>query len=197
MALTLITAPTSEPISLAEAAAHLRIDADEEQALVRLLIQSARETVERVTRRSLMTTVWDYTADGFAYNPVTLASVGFALPRIPVASVASVKYYASTTGTDTTLSSADYYVSLADSQCRIWPAYGVAWPAIQPRPDGVRVRFTAGATTAALVPAALRQAMLLLIGDGYENREAGQQGAAYQTNPTVDRLLWPYRNLEA
>jgi uncharacterized phiE125 gp8 family phage protein len=190
---TVVTAPTGEPITLAYACAHLRINQGEDDLLVEGWIQAAREYVERYCQRTLLATVYDLTMDGFPYSEVTRQSVGFPVPRGPVSAVASVKYYATTTGTDTTLSTSDYYLSMAEPVARIWPAYGVAWPAIQPRPGGVRVRYTAGYTNAAAVPQAIKQAMLLLIGDMSENREAQVVGGSMAQNATVDRLLWPYR----
>lgn len=193
MGLIVVTAPSSEPVSLLEACSHLRINPGDDDVQVALLIQSAREAVEVLTRRALMPTVFDATFDGFPYDPVTLASRGFALPRNPVTAVASVKYYAATTGTDTTMTSTDYYTSLAQPVARVWPAYGVAWPAIQVRPDGVRIRFTAGYASASAVPAAIKQAILILVADMWENREAQIVGTIATDNATVERLLWSYR----
>lgn len=42
------------------------------------------------------------------------------------------------------------------------------------------------------VPPAVNAAVLLLVADLYENREA-QGAAALHENRTVERLLWPYR----
>lgn len=41
-------------------------------------------------------------------------------------------------------------------------------------------------------PASIRAALLLIVGDLYENREA-QSSVALRDNRTVDRLLWPHR----
>jgi uncharacterized phage protein (predicted DNA packaging) len=41
------------------------------------------------------------------------------------------------------------------------------------------------------VPFSVKAAVLLLVGDFYENREA--QGPALHENKTVERLLWPHR----
>lgn len=45
------------------------------------------------------------------------------------------------------------------------------------------------------VPAPLRAAILLLVGDLYANREAGITGTIHVENPTVDRLMFPYRRV--
>lgn len=47
------------------------------------------------------------------------------------------------------------------------------------------------------MPAPVHAAILLQVGDLYENREAGGQGTALQyfVNPTYERLLNPYREL--
>lgn len=42
------------------------------------------------------------------------------------------------------------------------------------------------------VPTSIKAAMLLIIGDLYENREA-QMPTALHANKAVERLLWPYR----
>lgn len=46
---------------------------------------------------------------------------------------------------------------------------------------------------AAPVPGSVRAALLLIIGDLYENREAAYVGVSYAVNPTVERLLHFYR----
>ncbi|MGA0587269.1 head-tail connector protein [Dyella sp. KRB-257] len=51
----------------------------------------------------------------------------------------------------------------------------------------------AGADVA--VPASIKVAILLIVGDLYANREGQFVGVARVHNPTLDRLLWPYREL--
>ena len=58
MTVVLTTAPAVEPISLAEAKAHLRLDASDEDALLTALITAARMFVERTLGVALITQSW-------------------------------------------------------------------------------------------------------------------------------------------
>lgn len=52
------TPPTSEPVTLAEAKAWLKVDHDAEDTLIQLLITAVRERCEAITGLSLMTQQW-------------------------------------------------------------------------------------------------------------------------------------------
>lgn len=54
------------------------------------------------------------------------------------------------------------------------------------------VKFT---TIPGPLPGPLRAAVLLLLGDLYSNREAVVAGAQLAENPTLDRLMFPYRRV--
>lgn len=43
------------------------------------------------------------------------------------------------------------------------------------------------------VPASIKAAVLLYVGDLYEHREAQFIGTIQSENPSADALLWPYR----
>ncbi|MFD1333894.1 head-tail connector protein, partial [Methylopila musalis] len=58
MPAVLLTAPAAEPLGLADAKAYLRLDHDDEDALLGELIASARAEVERLTRRVLVAQRW-------------------------------------------------------------------------------------------------------------------------------------------
>src|SRR5947199_210729 len=66
--LRLITPPSIEPVTLAEAKAHLRLEISDDDALVSDLIGTARELIEEEVARSLITTAWGLTLDQFAYG---------------------------------------------------------------------------------------------------------------------------------
>jgi uncharacterized phiE125 gp8 family phage protein len=167
MMLSLVTSPPVEPISLAEAKAHLRVEHDSEDVLIDIIIGAARGAAEEYTQRALVTQTWDLKLDGF--DDV------IEVPRPPLQAITSVKYV-DQNGTLQTLSAAtDYQVDLPDGPYaqpgRIMPAYQMTWPIARKVFNAIEVRFVAGYGFAADVPKQIKQAMLLIIGHLYENRE--------------------------
>jgi len=76
---------------------------------------------------------------------------------------------------------------------RIFPMPGQTWPPVLYVPNAVQIHFTAGyGNDGKGAPAALRQAMRLLISDGYYNREPIAAGTINET-PALMRLLWRWR----
>lgn len=164
--LTLVTPPAAEPVSLAEAKQHCRVDTADDDALIAALIVAARQYVEAVTWRQLITATYDLALDGFPRGPV------IELPRPPLQSVTSVTY-TDAAGVSAVLAPSDYLVDTTAFVGRLVLGAGRSWPAFTPRPvNAVVVRFTAGYGGAAAVPQAITQAILLLVGHYYEHREA-------------------------
>lgn len=184
--LTLMTPPTEEPVTLAEAKLYLRIDHDVEDGLLSALLVAAREYVEMYTRRQLVTATWELTLDTW---PACIRP-----PRPPLQAVTALTYLDST-ATLQTLDPSAYQVDITVEPGRIVPAAGASWPALAPVPGAARVRYTAGFGAAAAVPETYKAAIKLLLGDLYEHREARDEGA-FPDNPTVARLLWGVSILE-
>ena len=190
MALKLITAPTEEPLTLAEAKLHLRVDGTDEDSLITALIVAAREAAEHETGRAFVTQTLELVLDEFPE--------AFVLRRPPVASVTSVKYLDPATGAELTLDPADTLLDNISEPAYLVPAYGKSWPTARATANAVRVRYVAGYGAAAAVPVAIKQWMKLAIGTMYENRSSVVAG---QFAPLPDRfwsaLLDPYRIYEA
>lgn len=192
MGLTLLTAPTVEPISVAEAKVHLRESETSQDTLIQSLIITARDYVERVTRRALAKQSWRLSIDQFPCNG------RIRLPMPPLIAVSSVKY-TDEAGAEQTLAASQYVVDKASLPGKIDRAYNVSWPSTRCEPNAVRIEFECGYGDApASIPEGLKAAMKLLIGHWYENREAVNVGNITTNLPlTVDALLWPHRVLEA
>jgi uncharacterized phiE125 gp8 family phage protein len=174
MALKLITAG-SQAVTLDDAKAHLRVTGTDEDALITALVQAAQAHVEQVLGAPLTSETWEQSLDGFPCEAIRLL-------KQPITGITSVKY--DVLGVETTLDPANYATDLPGG--RVWSRQ--AWPSAD-AVASVRVRFVAGYST---LPAPLKAAVLLLVGDLYANREA-KEDAALVNNPTVDRLLFPYR----
>ena len=189
------TAPTIEPLSLAEVLDHLKISAGTEDQYVTALITAARQWTEHYLRRQLLTATWLLELDKWP-TAEEWPGAWIRLDWPPVASVTHVKYY-DTNGALQTLASSNYQVDVATLGGRIVLASGASLPTLQStKIKAIQITFTAGyGAAASAVPMPIRQAMLLLIGDMYENREAQIVGTIVAENRTAMMLLGPYRYL--
>jgi len=182
------TQPAEEPITLAEAKLHLRVDHADEDAYITGLITAARIMCEQRTGRTLITSGWTVRADDFTDV--------LELPDPPLASVTSVSYV-DVYGDTQTIGSTDYRVDTHSEPCRVVPV--TEWPIADDRINSVTVVYVAGYGNAAAVPQPLKQWIKLAVGDMYENRTASDRpmGTAAPTasvpHSFVDGLLAAYR----
>ncbi len=188
MALKLTTPPALEPVTLDEAKLHLRVDINYDDNLISGLIKSAREYCENFQNRAYYTQTLELTLDNFPSNNYII------LPRPPLQSVTSIKYKDSD-GNETTLDQSKYIVDTDSEPGKVVLAYGESWPSFTPYPTGaVKIQYVAGYDDIASIPQMVKQAMLLLIGHWYENREATVAGTiSREIEFAVHALLWPER----
>lgn len=188
--LTLTTAPSIEPLLVADLRAHLKVDDGEEQFLLDAWLTAARQQVEIYTGVALLTQTWLLQLDGFPADDFV------TLPRAPVQSIASVQYV-DQAGTTQTMSAGDYRLVAPEDpvggEHRLVLGYGKSWPSTRSDINSVSISFIAGFADRKSVPPALLAAILLIAGDLYENREAQIVRDAFNPNPTLARLMAPYR----
>lgn len=159
--------PLVSPVTPAEAAKHLSLVDGENDSHVRLLVEAATECAEWTTWRALITQTWELTLDAF---PCRLW-----IPRPPLQSL-EIKYI-DTNGDEQTLDPAEYKIASGEP-AYVVPAYGKSWPSSRSEPGAVRVTFVAGyGAEATAVPQRIRQAILLLAGNWFVNRESVTVGA--------------------
>jgi uncharacterized phiE125 gp8 family phage protein len=176
------TSPATEPVTLAEAKSHLRVDYSTEDAYITALIVAARSYCEELTGRAFAQRTFTATLDEF---PSLGADI--VVPRAPLVSVQSLSYRDGNGVAVTMTANTDYRVTTSVLPGRIrLPVTTGAWPATRRIDDAVTIAFTAGAATA---PATAKQAMLLLIGHWFENRESVVQGTISTAVQTTTRAL--------
>lgn len=168
MMLRLVTAPAAEPVSLAEAKTHCRVDITDDDAYIAALITAARSYLETIARPQLamITQTWELVLDDWPWGDTV------ELRPYPLQSVTSVKYTDSA-GAETTLSASAYLVDAYGEPGRLRLVSTASWPSVTLRElNGVAIRFVAGFGSAgSAVDMQLRQAILLLVAHWYEIRE--------------------------
>jgi uncharacterized phiE125 gp8 family phage protein len=189
-----ITAPSVEPVSLAEANLHLREDGTDQDTLIQALIKGARQYAEAYTGRAFVARTFELTLPAFP------AGGEIEVPRPPLIAVESVKYI-DTAGALQTVAAADYQVDTYRAPGLVKPAYGATWPATRSGDyNAVQVRFQAGYAEigspsgedpANGVPELVRQWILVRVAQLYEHREAVVTGTMLTAMPRdfVDGLL--------
>jgi uncharacterized phiE125 gp8 family phage protein len=200
MGKVLVTGPTLEPVTMIEVKAHCRVDIDDDDGLLAGYILAARMHLETETRRAFMTQTWDYTLDNEWLwewdRRCQKRRYRIALPKAPLQSVTSISYVDSN-GTTQTLAADQYRVVDASNRlAEAWiePAYGVTWPSVRDQAATITVRMVCGYTGTNAFPEELRQALLLLIGHWYENRETVNVGNITSELPfSVASLVFPFR----
>jgi uncharacterized phiE125 gp8 family phage protein len=180
MHVTVIT-PAAAVVSWAEAQLHLRLDTTTDQTMVEAMIASITGWLSGPggwLGRSVGSQTLEARFGSFTCSEVVL-------PCGPVTSISSIKYL-DEDGVEQTLS-ASVYQRLTDG--RVVLNLDEEWPDLYDDPEAVRVRYVAGDT-----PAAIKAAVLLMVGHLYANREAVVTGTIATALPlSVQGLLAPYR----
>lgn len=171
-------AATTEPVTLSEAKAQLRVDDDFtlDDDLINALIMGARDRVENYCNRFFTTQQVTVIYEG------ALPLGDIRLPYPDLASVESVQYTDSDNALQT-VDPGDYAVNLDEQY--ISPV--TSW---EGGAKSYRVNMTTGAPVS-LDP--VKQAILMIVADLYETRTESVLGVTVANNPAVVALLYPYR----
>ncbi|AEE98031.1 head-tail connector protein [Mahella australiensis] len=190
MGIKLVSEPSEEPVTLEEAKKHLRVDISDDDSLITSLIMAAREHAEAITRRALITQTWELSLDIWPYGSEII------IPLPPLQKVDSIKYTDSA-GVEHMLDLNICIIDTKEEPGRIVLKNEYSWPSeTLQAADAVHIRFTAGYGNAGNVPQTIKQAILLMIGWWYEQRETAIIGSVAREVPmAAEALLWPYRVL--
>lgn len=166
--LTTVTDSTAEPITTAEAKAHLRVDIPDDDSYIDSLISACRRKLEREWNRAFVNQTLRATYDTFPLDGGPIR-----LPRPPLTSTTSdiAVTYTNSTGGSSTWSSSDYQVDSRSEPGRILPAFGQSYPSTRNVQNAVTVQYVAGYGGSTDIPDTIRHAVKLMVGHYYENRE--------------------------
>ncbi len=166
-----------EPVTLAEAKAHLRYTNTDKDTWIEMLISVARGQVEHMTQRSIIRTSltlkhaswWEVDTGGRYTRPLVL-------PKGPVETISLVQYRQSSDGAYVTLASNQYTLDVkTNGRSYLRPAFGVTLPTLYGETwDAIKVDYIAGAAsgTPTAVDQRLRMAILLLVAFYFERPES-------------------------
>jgi uncharacterized phiE125 gp8 family phage protein len=164
MAWKVTTAPVNEPWTLAEVKSYLKIDDSNEDSMINTLIKGARMVAESYLNQGLITQTVTEKLDRLG-DPTIYLSVS------PVLAVSSFQY-ANSENTTATFAATDYVVDTFSKPARLNLGYGKTWPTLYGNINDVTITYTVGyGTESSAVPFQIRQAILLMIADTYENRQ--------------------------
>ncbi len=172
---------TFEPITLEQAKLHARVDTDDDDALLTLMISAARQIAERKTGRVLRASTWEWTLKRGVYATLTL-------PLAPCSGVTAV----SVDGTEVDAALYNFTPSGNGAneapllaRLELLPGFSAG--------DEMTVTLTAGWPVDA-IPKSLQQWMLTRVSTWYEQREKFVVGVNFNElgYDFIDSLLDPY-----
>lgn len=166
-------AATAEPVGLDEAKVWCRVEHAEDDALITMLVQAARQRFVELTGRSAGRQSLELRIDRF---PVGACPI--ELPFPPVYSVEYVRYFDSNGSLQSygEGSPTSWLEDFGSEPARIQPFYGSYWPATAPVIGAVKVGYTAGYASVgspevACVPPAAKVWMRAVIATLYDKRD--------------------------
>lgn len=213
----LVTPATGEPVTLAEAKSHLRLEVTDDDGDVGRMIAAARRHLEQVCWRAMLQQQWELVLPGFfpEMDPLELPAWTrrhfrceneIRLPRgqlaklvdeedQPISAVESVKYI-DEANVEHTLAAEFYSVDMYSVPPVLRPAPGKFWPTTYDRWDAVRIRYTVGWKGGAGgdFPDDLKSALLLIVSQLYEHRVPDVVGTIVSPiNFAIRNLVEPYK----
>ncbi|NMG39891.1 hypothetical protein GRZ55_11615 [Chelativorans sp. ZYF759] len=166
---SIVQKPTGELLTLAKLKSRLRVDHDDDDDLLTDLLKGAIARIDGPNGIgfAMMEQAWRKSMDAFPHTII--------LPGAPIKSVTSITYV-DPAGEQQTLDHDAYRVDVDCEPVRIVPAVGKFWPATHHVIGAVKVNYVLGEVDAANVAPDLIDAVCLLVGHRYENREAVNVG---------------------
>lgn len=186
MPLKEITAASVLPVTLLEAKTQCRImdgDTTHDDRLTSIIWQAAA-TIESLIDCKTSATTMELVLDEFPNGDIEI-------PLYPVTAISSVKYD-DADDVEQTMLVADYWTQLAGYRPMLRAV--TSWPATKAcKPGAVRIQFVVG-FTAATLPKDLKQAILMRVGEFFDQKGESVTGPeVFETVNSVEHLIGPHR----
>lgn len=183
----LIQAPTAYPVSLADVKTHLRVDHDDEDALINVLIAAATDHLDGyggILGKCLMRQSWRVSADRFCSPKI----------RLPFSDIVSVVVkYTNSAEQELTVVASNY--ELLEDSLGAYLQLSPAFPFFElaNTQDPAWVDLVLGAENASDLPQGIVLGMKMMIAHWYEQRSG--QSANRGLPPGVEAILAPHRKV--
>jgi hypothetical protein len=209
-----VTEPAVNPVTLSEAKAHLRIDANDEDTLISSLVTTATRWAEDYCDRTWVYTQWKMSVDSFYGNvgsPVqfglksdgnnidgrqsVVPNLDLELQRPPMvqsgtATAITIAYTPTAEASTTTLDATQFRVDRLSTPGVCRPLYGQTWPSHLLDFNSTTVTYWAGySADGTSVPGAAKSAILMIVAHLWKNREQTAEVALTEVPMGVKALL--------
>lgn len=178
--LSLVSPPSVSGVAQSLAKAHLRLASDfnEDDTLIDFYTEAAQNVAQERLNKLLITQTWD--------EALPKPSGKIYLSKAPVQSLVSVKYY-DASNTEQTATLGDFTLVASDDWAYVECD---SWPQAYDRPDAITLQYVAGYGDAPSdVPAEIRQAILLLLGQYDGVRENTTEATFTEIPAGFDALI--------
>ena len=189
----LIVPPTASVMTVAEAKARLAIETTEDDSLIQVMINSAEDFCQQYTGRYFLEQTAEYSLDELQIDLKYLE-----IPSHSATNILLVEYI-NESNIEVTLSPSLFYIDYDGMPLRVAPVD--SWPTIRKKGfNNMTFRVMEGfGPTSASVPDAIINAVALLVGHQYKNRESVVVGTIAATLPMgvtafLDKYRVVYRN---
>jgi uncharacterized phiE125 gp8 family phage protein len=188
-----VTAAALPAVTLAEAKAHLAVDADDSDTMIELLVSAATDHAESFMGRALVERTLDYFIDAFPDSGGAIR-----LPFPPLIEVVGLFY---TDIADDEQEFTSFEVDAASEPARLYLTPSNSWPSPRVSANAVRVRYRAGHSAVSGSPPALdgtippdiKAAILMMTGTLFEFRETVTALSASQVPWSAEQIMRRHR----
>lgn len=203
-----LSGPAAEPLTLAQAKAQCRVDADivEDDEWFTDAIREARAFIEDQLKSTLVETSYRYERGQWGWDSSSMW-VGpelcdtIALPFGPIIAIDAITYL-DTDGTRQDLAADRFQLVKTGTSGHVVPAYRTSWPAARASAGSIAIDYRAGYESEGSpagpggVPPPVVRGMKMLVAHWYQNRESVLVGTiSKEMEQGLNAVIGAYRNL--